>query len=381
MKKEKYGNNFKLGVLGGGQLGRMMIQEAINMDIHVHVLDPSSDAPCSKMATSFTQGDFNDYQTVIDFGKDKDLITIEIEHVNTKALYELESLGVTIYPQPAVLEIIQDKGKQKIFYADHQIPTASFKLIEQPENFTPSKFPLVQKARTGGYDGKGVKVIQNENAWKNEKFPVPSVIEDAIEIEKELSVIVARNPSGEIKAFPVVELVFDPKANLVDYLLCPAEIDEEIKNKANEVALNVIQKMNMTGLLAVELFLTKSGEILVNEVAPRTHNSGHQSIEGNATSQFAQHLRAILDFPLGDTSVLKTSVMLNVLGDPGYKGNVIYSGLEEVLKIPQVYPHLYGKTTTKPYRKMGHITVLGENKSECMDKISKIRSQFKVIAS
>lgn len=379
MKKEKYGKNFRLGVLGGGQLGRMMIQEAIDMDIEIHVLDPSADAPCAEIANSFTQGDFNDYETVLSFGKDKDLITIEIEHVNTPALKELEKSGVKVFPQPDVLEMIQDKGLQKTFYEKHNIPTAPFQIIEDSDAHTPEKYPLVQKTRKGGYDGKGVVVIKDKKSWENERFKVPSLIEEAVDIEKELSVIVARNSSGDVRSFPVVELVFDPKANLVDHLLCPAEISVEKEKEATSIATSLIEKLKMTGLLAVELFLTAKGEILVNEIAPRTHNSGHQSIEGNYVSQFGQHLRAILDFPLGDTSARCTSAMLNVLGEPNHHGPVKYEGLKKVLAIPGVYPHMYGKKETKPHRKMGHITVLGNDRSEVMEKINKIREVFKVV--
>lgn len=380
MDKEKYGKNFRLGVLGGGQLGRMMIQEAISMDIHVHVLDPNPNAPCSEIANSFTTGDFKDYETILDFGKDKDLITIEIEHVNTKALKELVAKGVTVYPEPEILEMIQDKGLQKDFYAKNNIPTADYELIDDPSTYQPDTFPLVQKTRKGGYDGKGVTVIKNEEEWKNDRFPVPSVIEKAIDIDKELSVIVARNADGEVKTFPVVELVFDPRANLVDYLICPAEISSEHEQKAQKVATSLMSELQMTGLLAVELFLTTDGQILVNEVAPRTHNSGHQSIEGNFVSQFGQHLRAILNFPLGDTSPRCTSLMWNVLGDPEHKGPVKYEGLKEVLSLSGVYPHMYGKAETKPYRKMGHITLLGNDRNEVLDKLNTIKGSFKVVS-
>lgn len=379
MQKPVYGPDFKLGILGGGQLGRMLIPEAIDLDVHVHVLDPSADAPCAAIAHTFTVGDFRDYDAVMDFGRDKDLITIEIEDVNTRALHDLKKLGVRVCPDPAHIDLIKDKGTQKAFYEDNQIPTSPFRLIDSGRSLTIKDLPCVLKARTGGYDGKGVMVLKNESDLQK-AFDAPCVVEHLVAIEKELSVIVARNASGETATFPVVELVFDPVANLVDYLFAPAMISNDLAERAQQLALQVADAFSFTGILAVEMFLTASGEILVNEVAPRTHNSGHHTIEGNLTSQFGQHLRAILDLPLGSTETLRPSAMVNLVGEPGFEGKVRYQGLEDVLKLQGAYPHFYGKTSTKPYRKMGHVTVVANEVSELAEAVKKVKQLMKVIS-
>jgi 5-(carboxyamino)imidazole ribonucleotide synthase len=373
------GTNLKLGILGGGQLGRMLIQEAASLDVHIHVLDPSADAPCAALATTFTQGDFRDYQTVLDFGADKDVLTIEIEDVNTQALKELQSKGVTVCPDPAHIETIKDKGLQKQFYADHGIATSSFKLIEDGRSLTEADLPCVLKLRTGGYDGRGVSVMRTKEDLKD-AFEGGCVVEDLVDIEKELAVIIARNASGDSAAFPVTELVFDPKANLVDYLFAPADVSPSAASAAKDLATKVADALNFTGILAVELFLTKSGEVLVNEVAPRTHNSGHHTIEANIASQFEQHLRAILDLPLGSTEVLRPAAMVNLVGAPDHKGPVIYDGLNTLLAMPGVYPHIYGKAETKPYRKMGHVTVLADDLATLKQKVEEVKAAIRVIA-
>ena len=374
-----YGKRFKLGVLGGGQLGRMLQQPAISLDIDVHFLDPAPDAPCSTLSTGFVVGDFNDYQTVMDFGKDKDMITIEIENVNVKALEDLEKQGVAVCPSPKHLHIIKDKGLQKQFYANNNIPSSNFTLIESKAALSPTNLPVVQKLRTGGYDGKGVQVLMNEHDLA-QAFDGPCVLEALVDIEKELSVIVARNKSGEVAVYPTVELVFNPEANLVDFLLSPASITQEQENSAKELAMKVVEAMDFVGILAVEMFLDKTGNVLVNEVAPRTHNSGHQTIEANYTSQFEQHLRAILNLPLGDPSLRCPSAMINLLGEKGHAGPVVYEGMNEVLAMPKVYPHLYGKTSTKPFRKMGHVTVLGESIDEVKRNAERLQSTIRVIS-
>ena len=366
--------NKKIGLLGGGQLGRMLIQEAIDLDVEIHCLENDLDAPCAKIAHGFTKGSITDKQTVLDFGAAFDLISVEIENVSIEALYELEKLGKKVYPQPRVLELIRDKGVQKEFYKTHQIPTADFQLVTDTSGLqVPMEFPFVQKMRVGGYDGKGVKIIRSQSDWEN-RFTFPSVIEAMIPFEKELSVIVARNEAGEIKTFDAVECEFNSEANLVEFQFSPAAISKEIEAKAQEIAKHVISTLDMVGLLAVEFFLTKSGELLVNEIAPRPHNSGHHTIECCFTSQFAQHLRAILDLPLGDTGLIMPGAMLNVLGSPGHEGPAVYEGLEEVLSLPGVYVHLYGKSTTKPFRKMGHVTVLGREVSEIKERIDYIKT-------
>ncbi len=366
--------NKKIGLLGGGQLGRMLIQEAIDLDVEIHCLENDLDAPCAKIAHGFTKGSITDKQTVLDFGAAFDLISVEIENVSIEALYELEKLGKKVYPQPRVLELIRDKGVQKEFYTRNQIPTADFQLVTDASGLqAPMEFPFVQKMRVGGYDGKGVKIIRTQSDWEN-RFTEPSVIEALIPFEKELSVIVARNEDGEVKTFDAVECEFNSEANLVEFQFSPAAISKEIAAKAQEIAKHVISTLDMVGLLAVEFFLTKSGELLVNEIAPRPHNSGHHTIECCYTSQFAQHLRAILNLPLGDTRLIMPGAMLNILGSPGHEGPAVYEGLEEVLSLPGVYVHLYGKSTTKPFRKMGHVTVLGREVSEIKERIDYIKT-------
>lgn len=363
--KKWYGESFQLGVLGGGQLGRMLIQEAMNYDVHVHCLDPDVSAPCRHLATSFTVGSLNDFETVYNFGKSKSVITVEIEHVNIEALERLEAEGIPVYPQPRVLQIVQDKGIQKQFYIDNNIPTPPFQLVNSASEIAQYSelFPVMQKMRKGGYDGKGVTPLKSLSDLAH-AFDVPSVLESFVDFEKELSVIVARNASGQTAVFPTVECEFNPEANLVEFLFSPAEISPEIEQKAQALAIDVIDKLDLVGILAVELFLTKTGELLVNEIAPRPHNSGHHTIECNVTSQFEQHMRSVLDLPLGSTRIVQPGVMINLLGAKGFEGNAIYRGLEEVMAIQGVKTHLYGKSKTKSFRKMGHITVVAETLEE-----------------
>ena len=376
-----YGKDLRLGVLGGGQLGRMLIQAANDLNIHIHCLDPDPNAPCSEIAHSFSCGSLTDFNSVLNFGSDKHLITVEIENVNVEALVELEKKGVKVFPQPNVLKLIQDKGLQKEFYLKNNIPTAAFELISsKAELLLKTDFPFVHKLRTGGYDGKGVKIISNLSEAE-QSFDAPSVIEEKIDFQKELSVLVARNEKGEIKTFPLVECEFNPEANLVEFLFSPADVSPEIELKAKEIASQLIEKLNMVGLLAVELFLTKSNELLVNEIAPRPHNSGHHTIECCTTSQFSQHLRAILNLPLGDTSLIQAGAMINLVGEKEFNGPVIYDGLENLLSIPGVFPHLYGKEISKPFRKMGHITITGKNIDELKAKRDKIKGLIRVISS
>lgn len=370
-----------IGILGGGQLGKMFLQKAFDFNLDFYVLDPDPYCSCSKICKNFTVGSFKDYDTVYQFGKQVDLITIEIEHVNIEALEQLEKERKLVYPQPSVLRVIQDKGLQKMFYQENKIPTSPFVLVNNRDEIEihKSTLPVMQKMRKGGYDGKGVKPIKAESDIA-EAFDAPSVLEAFADIAMEISVIVARNTSGEIKTFPVVEMVFNPEVNLVDNLISPARISDDIKKKAEEIAITIADKLKIVGVLAVEMFLTKNNEILVNEMAPRPHNSGHHTIEANITSQYEQHLRAIMNWPLGDTSIVKPSLMLNLLGHRDYNGNAILSGLDEVLKISGVKPHWYGKATTKPFRKMGHITILGDSVEDVLNKAEKIRGVLKVIA-
>ncbi len=381
MEKIWYGKHFQLGVLGGGQLGRMLIQETINYDVQIHCLDPDAEAPCKDIAHSLTVGSLNDFDTVYKFGNNKDVITVEIENVSIEALEKLEAEGKKVFPQPAVLKIIRDKGLQKQFYADHNIPTPAFYLVnnkEEIKNYI-SEFPFMQKMRTGGYDGKGVTPLRNEKDLEN-AFEVPSVLEKFVDFEKELSVIVARNENGETKVYPTVECEFSPEANLVEFLFSPADVSQEIEKAAEELAISIIDKLGMVGILAVELFLTKDGQLLVNEIAPRPHNSGHHTIECNVTSQFEQHMRSVLNLPLGDTRTIQPGVMINLLGEKGYQGNVIYQGLENAIAVPGVKPHIYGKAETKSFRKMGHITIVAPTLEEAKTNGRKVKELVKVIA-
>ena len=381
MEKIWYGKHFQLGVLGGGQLGRMLIQETINYDVQIHCLDPDADASCKDIAHSLTVGSLNDFDTVYKFGKNKDVITVEIENVSIEALEKLEAEGKKVFPQPAVLKIIRDKGLQKQFYADHNIPTPAFYLVNNKEEITNyiSEFPFMQKMRTGGYDGKGVTPLRNEKDLET-AFEVPSVLEKFVDFEKELSVIVARNENGETKVYPTVECEFSPEANLVEFLFSPADVSQEIEKAAEELAISIIDKLGMVGILAVELFLTKDGQLLVNEIAPRPHNSGHHTIECNVTSQFEQHMRSVLNLPLGDTRTIQPGVMINLLGEKGYQGSVIYQGLENAIAIPGVKPHIYGKAETKSFRKMGHITIVAPTLEEAKMNGRKVKELVKVIA-
>ncbi len=372
-----------LGILGGGQLGRMLIAAATSFPIQIHVLDPQSDCPCADFCHFLEIGNLMDFETVYAFGKNLDYLTIEFEHINTKALQKLEEEGVQVYPQSSIIKLVQDKSKQKQFYKQHQIPTAPFIVIsgknellsiKQNKNYPKfcQEFPIVQKSCHGGYDGKGVVVLKNREEIENKAFDVTSIIEEKIEIEKELSVIVARNKQGETRSFPPVEMEFDLDANLVKFIHCPSTLPFYILQKAEKIAQDLICKLDMIGLLAVEMFYTKTGEILVNEIAPRPHNSGHGTIEGVFTSQFTQHLRAIFGFPLGSTDLVSAYSTINLLGDKNSKaGKTAYYGLKECLKLEKTYVHLYGKKECKPIRKMGHATILGDDLLEKAEWIMK----------
>jgi len=373
--------DFKLGVLGGGQLGRMLIQSAIDLNLNVLIQDPDINAPCSQLATQFFQGSITDYESVYNFGKNCDLITIEIENVNADALQKLSEEGVKVYPQPHIISMIKDKRLQKSFYKDNNIPTADFLLTDNKDDVAANKsfIPAMHKLGTEGYDGRGVQKILTESDLPK-AFDAPGVLEKLIDFEKELSVIVARNLQGQVVTYPVVELVFHPEANLVEYLFAPASISKEVAEKAQKIAVDIIEKLDMIGLLAVEMFLEKDGNILVNEIAPRTHNSGHHTIESNITSQFEQHLRSILNLPLGATENRIPAAMVNLLGEDGYTGPARYDGLEKVMAISGVHVHLYGKKITKPYRKMGHVTVIDNDINYLRKKAKFVKENLKVIA-
>lgn len=378
---DKQITDLKIGLLGGGQLGRMLMQKAIDWNLQIAILDPAKDAPCAHLTADFQVGDLKDHETVLAFGRDKDIITIEFEDVNSDALAQLEKEGVKVFPQPRVLKIIQDKGLQKLFYQEHDIPTAPFALVEKADEIKDSgiPYPFFQKLRTSGYDGYGVRKIKDEAAL-TDSFDKPSVIEAMADLNKELSVIVSRNERGETSAFPVVEMEFNPESNMVQYLFAPAQIDAEIEQKATALALQVIEQLDMVGILAVEMFYNKDGSIWVNEVAPRPHNSGHHTIEAGWCSQYEQHLRSVLGLKPGNTNALQYGAMVNLLGEKGFEGTPIYEGMEEILAMEGVFVHLYGKAKTKSFRKMGHVTVVGKDAEKVKADANKILQKVKVKA-
>ena len=370
----------KLGILGGGQLGRMFIQSAMSYGTPIHILDPNPNCPAANLCDSFTQGSFNDYDTVFDFGSGMDVLTIEIENVNTEALFQLEREGVKVFPQPHIIKLIKDKGVQKQFYKDNNIPTADFELCDSLEEVEQkATFPIVQKMRKGGYDGKGVQILKSPEDLED-AFDVASLLEEKIDFVKEVSVIVARNEKGEIRSYPTCEQEFNPEANLVEFLFSPAKISQETEKQAQVIAKTIIEKLKMVGLLAVEFFVLEDGSLIVNEMAPRTHNSGHHTMECNYTSQFEQHYRSVMNFPLGSTEIIQPGVMINLLGDKNHTGTPVYEGINEVIKQQGVYVHLYGKTETKPFRKMGHITVVNPDLDKAIANAREVAKSVKVVA-
>ncbi len=372
--------NKTIAMLGGGQLGRMLLQEAPDLNLHIKVLDPDANAPCKGLSLDFINGSLSDKATILSFAADADIVTIEIEHVNVEALKQLEAEGKLVYPQPHILEMIQDKGLQKQFYIDNNIPTPPFVLLNNKADLSQHLdfLPAFNKVRKGGYDGKGVVRI-NSAADATKVFEAPSLLEKFVDFEKEISIIVARNADGNIKSYPCVECLFSAEANLVEFLISPAQINDAIETEAQRIAKSIANQLGIVGILAVEMFVTKQGEVLVNEIAPRPHNSGHQSIEGNATSQFGQHLKAILNLPLGDTSITEPSVMINLLGEKGHEGPVYYEGIETALALGKVYPHIYGKAITKPFRKMGHITVTDSTIEKAIEKAKLVKGLVKCV--
>ena len=374
-----------IGILGGGQLGKMLLYITRKWDIKTKVMDPNDDAPSRIGCDKFVIGNLMNYENVIDFGKDVDILTIEIENINTEALDALEKRGVKVYPQSSILKIIQNKCHQKQFYQKNKIPTARFQIFGSKEELKDAvvrgfiSFPFVWKKESMGYDGYGVKIIRS-NQDLEEISPGVCMAEELVNIDKEIGVIICRSPKGEIKNYPSVEMEFHPEANQVEYVLSPAGISKKIAKKAEQIALSVSDAFKHVGLLAVELFLTKEGEILVNEVAPRPHNSGHYTIEGSFTSQFEQHIRAILDMPLGDTSNKLAGVMVNLVGKEGYKGPVYYKNIEHILAIEGVNPHIYGKKETRPFRKMGHITVINKDLKLARKIAEQVKETIEVIS-
>ena len=380
-----FSSDFKLGILGGGQLGKMLLFDTRKFDIQTYVLDPSDEAPCKIACNQFFKGDLMDFETVYNFGKQVDVLTFEIELVNLEALEKLENEGKKVYPSPKTLRLIQNKGVQKDFYTQHNIPTAPYTRFENLDALqlavtsSAVALPFVWKCTEFGYDGNGVKVVRK--ASDLDLLPnVECIAETMIPFKNELAVIVCRNPSGEIKTYPVVEMEFHPEANQVEYVICPARIDEKVAEKARAIALNVSQQFNHVGLLAVEMFQTEDDDILVNEVAPRPHNSGHYSIEASYTSQFENHLRAILNLPLGNTDSKVAGIMVNLVGEEGYSGQVVYENIEKIMAINGVTPHIYGKRETRPFRKMGHVTIVNKNMTEARKIAEEVKNSIRVIS-
>ena len=380
-----FSSDFKLGILGGGQLGKMLLFDTRKFDIQTYVLDPSDEAPCKIACDLFFKGDLMDFETVYNFGKKVDVLTFEIELVNLEALVKLEEEGLKVFPSPKTLKLIQNKGIQKDFYIQHAIPTANYKRFDNLKSLivdildSKTKLPFVWKCTEFGYDGNGVKVIRHISDLDN-LANVECIAEEMVPFKNELAVIVCRNPSGEIKTYPVVEMEFHPEANQVEYVICPARIDDKVAEKARAIALNVSEKFNHVGLLAVEMFQTEDDEILVNEVAPRPHNSGHYSIEASYTSQFENHLRAILDLPLGNTDSKVAGIMVNLVGAEGFSGNVLYENIEKIMGWNGVTPHIYGKKQTRPFRKMGHVTIVNEDIDEARRIAEDVKNTIRVIS-
>ena len=380
-----FSSKFTLGILGGGQLGKMLLYETRKYDIKTHVLDPSNEAPCKISCNNFEQGSLTDFDTVYNFGKKVDVLTFEIESVNIEALEKLEKEGVIVYPSSETLRNIQNKGTQKQFFTEHCIPTSPFSYFETKAALTNAieqntlQFPFVWKRCTGGYDGMGVKVVRKAEDLES-ITDTSCIAEDFIPFKNELAVIVARNPKGDIKTYPVVEMEFHPEANQVEFVICPARIEASIAKKAREIAIQVSKEFKHVGLLAVELFQTQDDEIIVNEVAPRPHNSGHYSIEASYTNQFEQHLRAILNLPLGNTESKAAAIMVNLAGAEGFTGDVVYKNIEKIMAMEGVTPHIYGKKQTRPFRKMGHVTIVNKDIAEAHKIAEKVKETIKVIS-
>ena len=381
-----FSSDFKLGILGGGQLGKMLLFDTRKFDIQTYVLDPSDEAPSKIACNHFFKGDLMDFETVYNFGKKVDVLTFEIELVNLEALLKLENEGLKIYPSPKTLKLIQNKDIQKDFYTEHAIPTAKYKRFDNLKSLiedildSKTKLPFVWKCTEFGYDGNGVKVIRELSDLDN-LANVECIAEEMVPFKNELAVIVCRNSSGEIKTYPVVEMEFHPEANQVEYVICPARIDAKVAEKARAIALHVSEKFNHVGLLAVEMFQTEDDEILVNEVAPRPHNSGHYSIEASYTSQFENHVRAVLDLPLGKTDSKVAGIMVNLVGEEGFSGQVVYENIEKIMGIDGVTPHIYGKRETRPFRKMGHVTIVNEDMVEARKIAEEVKKSIRVIST
>lgn len=379
--KQFFDREVCLGIIKGGQLGRMLLPPCMKLGILPCIMDDNPNAPARAYCSNFTAGDPTEFDDVYNFGKNLDAVTIEIENVNKDALKQLRDEGVTVYPSPDLIELVQDKGLQKQFYREHNLPTSDFTLLDNRRQLSARTdlLPCVQKSRLAGYDGKGIAVIHSASELDS-AFDLPCVVETKVDIETELSVLVARNRSGQVKTYPPVEMVVNHDRNLLDYLCCPARIGTAEKNRATSVALSLAEKLDLVGILAVEMFVTREGDVLINEVAPRPHNSGHHTIETSNTSQYEQHLRAIFDFSLGSTEMILPSVMVNIIGEKGHHGPVLYEGIEPFLEIAGVHLHLYGKKVVQPFRKMGHVTIVRPEITESLEIATRIRQEVKAVS-
>jgi 5-(carboxyamino)imidazole ribonucleotide synthase len=370
----------KIGILGGGQLGRMLLQAAANYPVETFVMERDEECPAAHLCHHFTKGDINDFDNVYNFGKGLDAVTIEIESVNIDALKKLESEGVKVYPRPGALEIIKNKILQKNYYKENQIPTPEFVITHQRNELArhTSFLPAVHKLAMGGYDGRGVEILESKNDWEK-GFNEDAVLEKMVNIKKEISVIVAISEDGKSAIYPPVEMVFNNDLNLLEYQLSPAHIEEKILWKAEAVALTVVKNLKSPGIFAVELFIDIDNNVLVNETAPRVHNSGHHTIEASFSSQFDMLWRVLLGYPLGNTKSILNSAMVNLIGEKGYSGEAKYLNLEDVLQIENVFVHIYGKRETRPGRKMGHVTVLSNERHQLIHIANKVKQILKVI--
>ncbi len=371
----------KIGILGGGQLGRMLLQAAANYPVETFILENELHCPAAHLCHHFTKGDIRNYDDVYNFGKGLDAITIEIENVNIDALEQLEKEGKRVYPRPSVLRTICNKAFQKTYYTNHKIPTAEYILTKNRSELQSAKdfLPAVHKLAEGGYDGRGVQIIHDEQEICL-GFDQPSVLEKLVDVQKEIAMMIAVSNKGVTAIFPPVEMIFDKSLNQLDLQLCPAEIEEETYWKVEAIALTTVKNFQSPGIFAVEIFVTPGGDVLVNETAPRVHNSGHHTIEAHFTSQFDMLWRIMLNYPLGCTDAIQNSVMVNIIGAEGHSGLAHYEGLEEMLKIENAFFHIYGKQLTKPGRKMGHVTIMSNEKADLMHKANKLKHGLRVVA-
>lgn len=373
-------SSLKLGIIGGGQLGKIMSQKAKKMGFHVTILDPTFNCPAAQVSDKHIMGGFHDKEKLEQLVQETHVTTFETEHVDTSILKKLFDNGHNIHPSPYVMELIQNKYEQKKLLDENGIPVPAYKDVASDEDLASFGFPVIQKAKREGYDGKGVCMLKSADDIKN-AIESESFIEELVDIDKELAIIVARNIKGEIKCYPVVEMLFDDRTNICDIVMAPAGIPQAIEEKALEISINAIKVLDGVGIFGVELFLTKSGELLVNEIAPRPHNSGHFTVEACATSQFEQIIRAVTNLPLGSTKLISPAVMINLLGEEGFEGEPFIDGIHEALEIPELSFHFYGKSYTKPFRKMGHITVLDDDINLALEKAMKAKSILKVKGS